>query len=213
VQSLLTDPKRRTSRPGRARHLLSMIATCAVCHGPLTVRFARNPDGEYFCRDGSHVRIAQRDLDDHVTALILAMLADPEEYAFLADNGDDDRLQAVREELAEARAYRDKMIRLVERQKIDPDIIVEAAPTWKANIQRLEAEEADLETPSVLRTHIDPRGDVRKQWKAMTPVARRTLVRMLFTKIEVVRSVSPGHTVPVADRVDIEPMKARPVTH
>lgn len=36
VKALLTDPSRRKSRPGRVKHLLSLIAECGVCGGPVT---------------------------------------------------------------------------------------------------------------------------------------------------------------------------------
>ena len=63
VRRLLTDPQRRTSRPGRAKHLLSMIATCGVCGGVLAVRYSRDA-GEYTCRAGGHVRARQEELDE-----------------------------------------------------------------------------------------------------------------------------------------------------
>ena len=57
--ALLTDPQRRTSRPGRAKHLLSMIATCGVCGGVLAVRYSRDA-GEYTCRAGGHVQATRK---------------------------------------------------------------------------------------------------------------------------------------------------------
>src|SRR5262249_47767067 len=39
VQRLLRAPERKTTRPGRAKHLLSRIARCAVCAGVLNVNY------------------------------------------------------------------------------------------------------------------------------------------------------------------------------
>ena len=51
VQRILTDPKRTTTRPGRAKHLLSNIAVCDVCDGPIFVSF-RSGQTTYQCRKG-----------------------------------------------------------------------------------------------------------------------------------------------------------------
>lgn len=51
VLAMLQAPERRTSRPGRARHLLSLIAVCDVCGGKLTARYPkdRGSERQYFC--------------------------------------------------------------------------------------------------------------------------------------------------------------------
>ena len=73
TRALLTDPARRTSRPGRDKHLCSMIATCAACGGPLSVRYRRGIS-EYTCRNGGHVRAPQDELDGLVERLTLGRL-------------------------------------------------------------------------------------------------------------------------------------------
>ena len=79
ARRILLDPARTTTRPGKAKHLLSLLATCAVCGGKLTVtyRLREGRQPSYACRDRNCIRIDQGDLDSYVTAEVLAVLARP----------------------------------------------------------------------------------------------------------------------------------------
>src|SRR5262249_42815150 len=105
VRSMLQDPARRTSRPGKGKHLLSLIAACGVCGGPLTVTYRYSTDREYSCRDRNCVRTAADDLDAYAEEVMLAYLARPDVIAELRagpeDGGD---LEKVRADLAQARS-------------------------------------------------------------------------------------------------------------
>ena len=73
----LSDPARVTTKPGGAKHLLSMIARCDVCSGPMTVRVRRGLR-EYRCQDHSHLHVPAGDLDACATVAILAYLTRPD---------------------------------------------------------------------------------------------------------------------------------------
>src|SRR5260370_135887 len=77
VRQMLQDPNRRTSRPGRGKHLLSLIATC-YCSGPLTVTYRYGEQRQYMCRDSSHIRIDADVLDGYAEQVMCAYLAQPE---------------------------------------------------------------------------------------------------------------------------------------
>jgi site-specific DNA recombinase len=77
VKRRLSDPARVTTKPGGAKHLLSMIARCDVCSGPMTVRVRRGLR-EYRCQDHSHLHVSAGDLDACATAAILAYLTRPD---------------------------------------------------------------------------------------------------------------------------------------
>jgi site-specific DNA recombinase len=202
VRKLLLDPKRRTSRPGRAKHLLSMIATCAVCDGPLAVRIVRD-GSEYTCRGGGHVRIRQDDLDEYVLDLIAQRLADAETYARLVAEPDDARLQAARDQLAEIRAHHDAMVEQLGKRAISAQAFSAAEPIVLADIARAEATVSDLESPDSLRVLLgDPDLDFRERWLGFTPAARRQIVRHLFERIALRRAPSTGHRGPVKDRIE-----------
>ena len=85
VVALLTDPTRRTSPGPTVRHLLSGIARCGVCDGPMRIYPAK--DGRrfptYVCK-GNHVRRAQPDVDALVSEVVTTFLAGPNAMLELA---------------------------------------------------------------------------------------------------------------------------------
>jgi hypothetical protein len=99
VNHRLSDPGRRTTKPGGAKHLLSMIARCDVCSGPLAAHYRRGPR-QYVCHERSHVRVDADDLDAYATGAMLAYLSRPDNVERLvAPEAGDERLAAVRPEL------------------------------------------------------------------------------------------------------------------
>jgi DNA invertase Pin-like site-specific DNA recombinase len=207
VHRLLTDPRRRTSRPGRAKHLLSMIATCGVCGGVLIARFDHGREGTYICRDRSCVRVPMDELDDFVQGLLLTRLANKREYRHLAEgDGVVAQVQAARDEVAEIQAHYDELLNLTRARRMTATAFADMEPGVLADLARASTRLAGLETPSQLRVllgDLDDGRDVAARWKAATPVARRTLVRLLCAGITVQRAPTPGHHGPVADRVNV----------
>jgi site-specific DNA recombinase len=202
VRALLTDPKRRTSRPGRDKHLLSMIATCGVCGSVMSVRYRRGRS-EYSCRDGGHLRIAQDDLDRLITRATQARLAAEDAYSHITRRDDTAQLQAARDELASATAHHKAMLELMKARKLSPMAFAEAEPTALADVARAEERLRELETPDALRMLLgDPKQDIKQRWGAASMAARREAIRIVFERITVNRSPVPGHRCPAADRVD-----------
>ena len=119
ARRILLDPARRTTRPGKAKHLLSLLATCAVCGGKLTVTY-RLREGKrpaYACRERNCVAIDQEDLDSYVTAAVLAVLAKPRTWKRLVAAGaqGNAELDTARAVLAALQADYDVMVGLFGR--------------------------------------------------------------------------------------------------
>jgi site-specific DNA recombinase len=95
VVAVLTDPARRTN-PGRPpRWLLSGIARCGVCGGPMVVTSSAHARGQarrpaYVCRASKHVVRAVAELDAHVQTVIVARLARPDAADLLRPRTSDD---------------------------------------------------------------------------------------------------------------------------
>jgi site-specific DNA recombinase len=196
VRRLLTDPGRRTvTRPGRHKHLLSMIAACGVCGGVLTVK-VRGGRSEYRCRDKGCVGIAQQSLDDYVIGIIHAQLANPAFMARLADaEGDtESELSAARGELAGIREHYQQMRDLLGQRKITPASFAEVEPGIVADLEQAQQRVQELETPSELRGLLlgDPGRAVAERWDGMPIVGRRGVVKALFDSITVNRSRASG---------------------
>lgn len=207
VQRLPRAPERRTSRPGRGMHLLSLIARCAHCSDTLIVTY-RHGSPKYQCRTRGCVRIPQADVDDLAEEVMLDYLARPDVIAALRarEQGDDRELAEVRDQLATLRARHDELADAVAAGTISVATLTRAEPTILADIARLEAREKTLATPSALRGPIEPGQDVARRWKAAPMSARREIARLLLTpdligELRVTRSPVPGHRVPAENRV------------
>jgi site-specific DNA recombinase len=182
VHAILTDPKRVTSRPGRVKHLLTMIAQCDVCDGVLGVTLRVRETGEYQCRRG-HVRVRKEELDKIVEGTILKYLAHPEIHDDLTagDGQSDGELDKVRDDLASARAELSNLRAEVGAGRLSVASLVAAEPAMLARVEALESRENDLITPAALRGLITPGGDVAKRWADMPIEARREVARYLLT--------------------------------
>jgi hypothetical protein len=210
TRDLLTDPKRRTSRPGRDKHLLSMIARCAVCESVLTVRY-KGGEGQYFCRDGGHVRVRQDDLDDFVTQLVLRRLVLRNgEYQRVTRKETTAVIQAARDELAAAQAHHKAMVDLMKARKLSPLAFSEAEPTALEDVRRAEERLRELETPDELRMLIgDPSEDMAVRWEALPMAGKREVIRLLLVRLAVKRTPAPGRSADITERVDIEGIEWR----
>jgi DNA invertase Pin-like site-specific DNA recombinase len=206
VHRLLTDPARRTTRPGRARHLLSMIGRCDVCGGPLAST-SRRGMGEYYCHRGGHVRVLEADLDGLAEAVMVGYLARPDNVARLtADEGGDDALADARDEVARIRAELEDLGDKVGRGDLSATLAARAEPAIQARLAAAEDHAAELATPSILRGLIAPGIDVARRWAAAPMSARRDVARILLApdvvgELRVTRAPKPGHRSPVHERV------------
>ena len=208
VQRILTDPKRTTTRPGRAKHLLSNIAKCDVCNGPIYVSF-RSGQTTYQCRKGC-VRVQKEDIEQFAEEIILHYLSRPDVHqALQRAEADSDALQAVRDELAATRARLTELADAAAAGTISIATVARAEPQILASIGALERREVELATPSALHGFISPGADVTRRWRAVPMSARREVARMLLTP-EMIGElrVTPrpagwpgGRHIPAAERV------------
>jgi DNA invertase Pin-like site-specific DNA recombinase len=186
VRRMLTRPERRTSRSGRATHLLSMIAKCDVCGGPLAVAFRPAAQGTvremYQCRAKGCVRLDKADLDALAEKVILDFLSADDVFEKLESSAhNDDELQQVRNDLQRARTELQELRDDVSAGRLSVANLREVGPGLEARVATLEAREKELATPSVLRGLIAPGKGVRRRWKATPITAKRDIVRGLLS--------------------------------
>jgi len=88
ARSLVSDPKRRTSTGNRAAYLLSGIATCAVCGGPITSTGVGGSRKRplYRCRAGYCVGVVREWADQYTTEEIVGRLSRPDADELLVDH-------------------------------------------------------------------------------------------------------------------------------
>jgi hypothetical protein len=182
VQARLLDPARSTRRPGRAKHVLSLIATCDVCGSGLSAAWPKDVrDGgrRYTCREG-HVTIAADRLDGWAEEQILGLLTRPDVLARLLPTGaDPDALKAARDEVARIRAEHRALIRQVADGRLSAAMAAGAEPGILRRLATAEQRVAELTAPAALAHLVQP-GDVAAQWEAMPVAAKREVVKLLF---------------------------------
>lgn len=96
IQILLSDPSRTTNRGRPARHLLTGIAVCGVCGGPL-VRLKREPHHRYACKFKRCVTRRQDMVDRVVREAVIRTLSNEPVRMNPDPEGDTDRLRALAE--------------------------------------------------------------------------------------------------------------------
>ena len=207
VRNRLTAADRKTSRPGRANNPYSMIVRCHECDGPMTVRYGRAPEGEYSCRDHSHVRVPKIELEAYIDAVVCAYLARADVIAELRRSRDGDaELQQVADLLAGARGELAALRAAVGAGRLTVASLVAAEPGQLAQIERLEERERELSAPPALAALISPGRDAKRRWKAAPVAAKREVARMLLApgilgQVRIAKAPAPRHRVPVGQRV------------
>jgi site-specific DNA recombinase len=210
VQRILGDETRRTnnrrSRPGGAQHLLSMIAVCDVCDGPLSATYRDNKGRRYQCRDKGHVVIGADALDAYAETDILAFLSKPDVVDRLCAPGDDAALADVRNDIAAIRAELDQLSDNVAQGLLSVAFAAQTEPGLRRRLEIAQTRETELATPHQLRGIIEPGADVAARWETAPMSARRLVARMLLVpevigQLRVTKSPVSGHRVDADQRV------------
>ena len=213
VCGLLTNPERRRSQSNRARWLLAGIATCGACGAPLksaTVASNRAKGTTrtvYRCPTpgGGHVARAAEPSDEHVEAVVLALLARPD-FASVTANWDDlgPDLESLRLEAVSIRASMGEAADLFTAGSITG---AQLAAVTKGLQQRLDAAEtamAQAARGSALVSFVGR--EPVKVWHGLTMDRKRAVVRELM-KVTVLPSGRRGNVYD-PDLVKIEPRGA-----
>lgn len=208
VRRRLTDPARRTVRPGRGIHLLSMLAHCDVCGAKLAVTYRKGPR-TYQCHGKGCVRVNADDLDAWATRQIIDALTNPEALAQpLSDDGDE-LLTAARGTVEQIRAEHTDLIAQVAAGTISATLAAGAEPGILARLAAAEATVAELATPSELNGLVDPGPDISAQWESRPMAVRREIVRLMFSlsrfgALTVARETTDTPRGPVSLRVRLD---------
>jgi hypothetical protein len=185
VRQRLTRADRKTSRPGRGVHLLSMIARCDPCGAALAATY-RTGTRQYQCHGGrgggGHVRIDADELDELATAAMLGYLARPDVYEeWGRDRGTDAEIARVRECLSEARSDLEELRTAAAAGRVSVATLIAVEPAKVARVAKLEAQERELSTPPMLRSLITPGADVARRWRTAPMTVRREVARLLLS--------------------------------
>jgi site-specific DNA recombinase len=183
AQAILSNPARRT-HPGRGGrvHLLSTIARCGACGGPMTVgKAARFYNGMrksiYRCRQG-HVARGQVSVDDFVTQVILARLALPDAKDLLVDRGQANKAQAAGWRVQELQARLNDAAEAFAAGAITMAQLTTINTSIRPKLEEAQTEAASPSRTKVLGDLVASR-DPAKVWDEISPDQRRAVVALL----------------------------------
>jgi site-specific DNA recombinase len=201
ARRILLNPKRTTTRPGRAKWLLSCIATCAVCSGPMAVMRRGANRTVYQCRDRGHLSIERTELDDYLTGLVIERLSRTDAYQHLPGGQDETAVAALRAEEAALRADLDGYADDAAEGKIDRAFAAKVVAKLQTRITDVQRRiEAAITPPALVGLLAgDPGEDVAARWDRAPISAQREVLRLLFSSITVAKG--PGE---VTERVVID---------
>lgn len=209
VQAILDDPARVVTRPGGARHMLSMIAACDPCSGLMTAK-TRHGEQIYCCSQGGCTTIPKAALDEAGFERIVDYLSSDAVHKGLqhVDEQAAEALSAIDDQLAAERAELANLKTRVQARELSIDFAASVEPGIRQRLAELEQRREELTTPSELRGLTGAREDVLKRLAAVADdvprlrrIARLVLSPPLAGQLRLKRSPIPGHRVPAAERV------------
>lgn len=219
VHRILTAPHRRTTRTGRALHVLTGNLWCVRCDIPITK--VRN-DVAYQCT-GCWMRIQKLPVDDLVIGgektnpdgtvtpmpgTLLRYLARKDIYKLLVrPDGDDQVLKAVQAQLAQVRAERDEFRQAKAATVAQALILANSLEEKEKEVQRLEARERELSLPPSVLNMIRPGVDVWQSWREAPVSARREVARVVLQpeflgRLYIHPSPRMGRDQPILERLE-----------
>ncbi|UUV29108.1 recombinase family protein [Amycolatopsis roodepoortensis] len=207
VQDILSRAERVTTRPGGARHLMSMTAKCAVCTGPIAAGCGKRGSSTYRCGKGC-VSVQKALVDEFATDLIVGFLSREDEYASLEHgDGGNVELHEAQKKLADIDAHYQSMKSLTRQRKMSPEAFAEMEPGVLADLATAQQRVDMLRTPLELREFFAPGDDVRERFEECDIAAQRQIVAYVFSpgrlgEFRIKKSPTPGHIVPIEQRVE-----------
>jgi DNA invertase Pin-like site-specific DNA recombinase len=176
------DGRKPMARPGRQKHLLSHLATCAECGEPMVGK--RREDRWYYRCKASCFSIRYEWLDTVVDGQIVAWLMRPD--AKDSFRRDDTRSAAVADELATLTARRDSFRDQAADGGLEPAALTRIEARLNPQIAAKTRELETLTVPPALHQLLGAKDKV-KAWLSMPVQAKRVVITALIDSIVVSR--------------------------
>jgi DNA invertase Pin-like site-specific DNA recombinase len=179
IRSRLTDPTRRTTtRQGSVRHFLTGLTRCGVCDAPCKVLKNRGTLA-YQCSAGFHVSRRIADVDELVTAVVLARLARPDVTELLLAGNDYGEVRAAQDNVRELRGRLDAFCDAAAAGDITTAALARIEARLLPEIAEAEKRAHPRSLPTVVG-ELAGRSDAAERWAALTLAQRRDVVDVLM---------------------------------
>jgi hypothetical protein len=206
VHALLTDETRRSPKHGTARKwLLSGIALCGRCGGPMTVFYReRNAAGElvrtYRCRDHRHLSRMADFCDWRVSERVIARLSRDDARDLLIDDDREDHGE-LRTEQSTLRLRLDQLAEQFADGTLTGSQLRTGTERLRARLSDVEARMVHVDRAPLLADLVTAE-DVRAAWAALGLDRKRAVIDLLY-KVTLLPS-TPGRTNPELESVKME---------
>jgi len=200
VQRILADPSRRTtSRPGRIKHLLTRLMTCAVCGAYIELKRISGaqrytcrgnlPGGRRSGREGC-ASIRKEWVEEYIVSLVVERLSQSDLAAALV-NQDDEAAAAARARAEELRRELEQAWDRVLAEELSLEEYTALKAARFPAIRAAEEAAVGAEVPPLLREFAsvsdtgDRRALVLDAWERIPMAGRREVVKLLFDHIRI----------------------------
>lgn len=180
VHSILRDPSRKRVR-AQTRHLLSGVARCGVCGGPISSRGGRAGRPAYRCAasDGHVSRTGDR-IDEYVSEVALRRLKMPDVAEALAERRQAPDTAALRDRARTLHARLDQMAVEFADGTLTASQLRAATGRLREQIDGVEEQIAAGSDTDILGPIIGAE-DIEAKWNALDTDTRRTVIDTLMT--------------------------------
>ena len=182
VVSLLTDPQRRTQTSGARRWLLSGLARCGECGGPIICTMlmsSRASVPSYACKAGKHVVRNAAELETFISGLVVERLSRPDAIDLLTQR-DVPNLAELHTDAAALRERLDEMAAAYAEGAIDAQQLRTGSDRLRARLDEVDRQRAEAARGSVLSGVVDA-GDVAAAWAGLVLDRRRAVIDALMS--------------------------------
>lgn len=190
--NLLKDPKRRTTKPGSSKHLLTFLAQCDICKDSIRRMGGKKPDLYKCGSPESCVTIRMEWVDLYIEELTCQRLAKNDVYDLLTNR--DEKHKQLATDLEALRAEHQQALELRAKGKLSLIALSQEEGRIFPLISQLESQLRPVTIPRVLDDLTrEANGNVaiiRKRWAALEIPAKRDAIKTLFKSITIGKVVT-----------------------
>jgi site-specific DNA recombinase len=194
---LLEDPSRTTTRPARAVYLLSYIARCGECGGPLSGQKYRRGSTAgklmYACLKRHCTTVLMEYLDEYIERIVVKWLTAADVHAALHRATTDRETSAACAEAQRLRAELEDYKKLAETGEIKAIDYVRFERGLTARIAEAETHAQEVSIPPVLRGRIGEHA--AREWARLADnlAVKRDIIREILS-IELLKTGADNRT-------------------
>jgi DNA invertase Pin-like site-specific DNA recombinase len=206
VQAILDDRTRQSTRDAAVKHLISGIATCAICHRHAWAAPHHSGYRKYWCVTRAHFSCKADPIDDYVTYRVVSRLAGPEaKKRYALPRREDAGARKMLSEIARWRAELNEGEQLVEAGELTMARLAKMEQRLLPKIEAAERQLGDQRVNPLVAGLIRPSVDeVFLAWQQLEITQKRAVLRAMLQRLEIGPVGIGRRGVPPEEHVTLE---------